>query len=49
VQVYTVARPPADPAVGPLALPALVAIATRVAAGGFKVEANAVDDVALTI
>jgi wyosine [tRNA(Phe)-imidazoG37] synthetase (radical SAM superfamily) len=39
VQVYTVARPPADPAIGPLGLQALVAIATRVAAGGFKVEA----------
>jgi wyosine [tRNA(Phe)-imidazoG37] synthetase (radical SAM superfamily) len=48
VQVYTVARPPADPAVGPLALPALVAIATRVAAGGFKVEAYGGHDLAVT-
>lgn len=47
VQVYTVARPPADPAVGPLALSALLAITTRVAAAGFKVEAYGGDDSAV--
>jgi wyosine [tRNA(Phe)-imidazoG37] synthetase (radical SAM superfamily) len=41
VQVYTVARPPADLAVRPLALPALAGIAARVAALGFRVDTYA--------
>jgi wyosine [tRNA(Phe)-imidazoG37] synthetase (radical SAM superfamily) len=41
VQVYTVARAPAEPGVGPLAQPALAVIATRVAGRGFRVEAYA--------
>jgi wyosine [tRNA(Phe)-imidazoG37] synthetase (radical SAM superfamily) len=38
IQVYTLARPPADATVGALDLPALEAIAARAAALGFSVE-----------
>jgi wyosine [tRNA(Phe)-imidazoG37] synthetase (radical SAM superfamily) len=41
VQVYTVARPPADPGVEALDLPALAAIGARIAASGVAVEAFA--------